>query len=65
MATALGMRATAEGVETLEQLSWLRSRGCPEAQGYLFSRPLPAAELTALLVAARPLLPAPAAASAR
>ena len=40
MAAALGMRATAEGVETLEQLEWLRSRGCAEAQGYLFSPPL-------------------------
>jgi diguanylate cyclase (GGDEF)-like protein len=66
MATALGMRATAEGVETAEQLSWVRSRGCPEAQGYLFSRPLEAAAITELLVAGTPLLPGqPAAASAR
>ncbi|MFL5845196.1 MAG: putative bifunctional diguanylate cyclase/phosphodiesterase [Solirubrobacteraceae bacterium] len=65
MATALGMRATAEGVETFEQLSWLRARGCPEAQGYLFSRPLPAARLTTLLVAGQSLLPAWAAALAR
>ena len=49
MAHALGIRATAEGVETPEQLEWLRSRGCPEAQGYLFSRPVPAAELAPLL----------------
>ncbi|MCW2990770.1 MAG: diguanylate cyclase/phosphodiesterase with sensor [Solirubrobacterales bacterium] len=65
MAAALGMRATAEGVETLEQLEWLRSRGCPEAQGYLFSRPLDAEAITELLAAAAPLLPLePAAASA-
>jgi EAL domain-containing protein (putative c-di-GMP-specific phosphodiesterase class I) len=49
MASALGIRATAEGVEMPEQLAWLRSRGCLEAQGYLFSRPLAAAELTGLL----------------
>ena len=66
MASALGLRATAEGVETEEQLAWLRSRGCPEAQGYLFSRPLPAAGLTGLLTARAPAPPpARAAASAR
>jgi diguanylate cyclase (GGDEF)-like protein len=57
MAQALGIRATAEGVETTDQLEWLRARGCPEAQGYLFSRPVTAAALT-------PMLSAPAAASA-
>jgi diguanylate cyclase (GGDEF)-like protein len=64
MANALGLCVTAEGVETEEQLEWLRARGCPQAQGFLFSRPVPAAELTALL--ARPLPAreaAPAAAS--
>ena len=45
MAQALGMRTTAEGVETAEQLAFLRMQGCDEAQGYHFSRPLPAAEL--------------------
>jgi diguanylate cyclase (GGDEF)-like protein len=65
MATALGMRATAEGVETDEQLAWLRSRGCPEAQGYLFSRPVEADELTTLLAGQAPAPPpAPAEASA-
>jgi EAL domain-containing protein (putative c-di-GMP-specific phosphodiesterase class I) len=41
----LGMATTAEGVETREQLEELRSKGCTEAQGYLFSRPRPAHEL--------------------
>jgi EAL domain-containing protein (putative c-di-GMP-specific phosphodiesterase class I) len=55
MAQALGLRATAEGVETEEQLEWLRARGCPEAQGHLFSRAVPAAELSSLLGEAPPV----------
>lgn len=47
MAHALGVRVIAEGVETEEQLRWLREHGCDLAQGYLISRPLPAAQLTA------------------
>lgn len=49
MAKNLGMRLIAEGVETREQLAFLRSEGCEEAQGYLFSRPLPAADLARFL----------------
>jgi diguanylate cyclase (GGDEF)-like protein/PAS domain S-box-containing protein len=40
MARSLGMRTVAEGVETEAQMEFLRSRGCDEFQGYLFSRPL-------------------------
>lgn len=50
MAQALGMRTTAEGVETAEQLEYLRQQGCDEAQGYYFSRPLPADDITPLLL---------------
>lgn len=45
LAAELGMTTTAEGVETEEQLEQLREYGCTEAQGYLFDRPRPAAEI--------------------
>lgn len=41
LARTMGMRTIAEGVETEAQLATLRSDGCDEFQGYLFSRPLP------------------------
>ncbi|HRY16608.1 MAG TPA: EAL domain-containing protein, partial [Candidatus Competibacteraceae bacterium] len=43
------LEVLAEGVETEEQLAFLCERGCNTCQGYLFSRPVPAEELTALL----------------
>ncbi|WP_244488038.1 bifunctional diguanylate cyclase/phosphodiesterase [Aureimonas sp. Leaf454] len=46
IAEGLGMSITAEGVETLEQATHLRETGCHELQGYLYSRPKPAAELS-------------------
>jgi predicted signal transduction protein with EAL and GGDEF domain len=51
MANGLGMRTTAEGVETREQLETVRAEGCTEMQGFLFSRPLPACEIEQLLLA--------------
>jgi diguanylate cyclase (GGDEF)-like protein len=45
LATGLGMKTTAEGVETKEQLDTITSEGCTEVQGFLFSRPLPAREI--------------------
>jgi diguanylate cyclase (GGDEF)-like protein/PAS domain S-box-containing protein len=51
LANGLGMAATAEGVETQEQLDTIKSEGCTEMQGFLFSRPLPAAEIERLFLA--------------
>lgn len=44
MASSLGLKTIAEGVETQGQLAFLRARGCTEAQGFYFSRALPARE---------------------
>jgi EAL domain-containing protein (putative c-di-GMP-specific phosphodiesterase class I) len=51
MATSLGMRITAEGVEGEEQAALLRAMGCTEVQGFLYSRPRPAAETRQALIA--------------
>ena len=45
LAASLGMKTVAEGVETQEQLELLRELGCDAVQGYLISRPAPAASL--------------------
>ncbi|MFC7514237.1 putative bifunctional diguanylate cyclase/phosphodiesterase [Herbaspirillum sp. GCM10030257] len=49
LAHNLKLKVIAEGVETEEQLAFLRDRGCDVMQGYYFSRPLPAAQLTTIL----------------
>lgn len=46
---ALGIVVTVEGIETHEQLALARRLGCAEVQGFLFSRPVPAAEARAFL----------------
>ena len=53
LAASLGIQTTAEGVETGEQLEYLRAHGCRYAQGYLFSVPLAAEEFGALLAQGR------------
>ena len=49
MGRSLKLEVVAEGVETQSQLSFLRVMQCDEAQGYLFSPPVPAADATRLL----------------
>ncbi|MBG8560098.1 MULTISPECIES: putative bifunctional diguanylate cyclase/phosphodiesterase [Pseudomonas] len=50
---SLGMQVIAEGVETAEQEAYIIAQGCHEGQGYHYSKPLPARELTAFLKAAQ------------
>ncbi|KAF1054922.1 MAG: putative signaling protein [Stenotrophomonas maltophilia] len=52
---SLGMQVIAEGVETLEQEAYIIDQGCNEGQGYLYSKPLPARELTLYLKQAQRL----------
>jgi len=49
MARSLKLRVIAEGVETAEEAAFLRSHQCEEAQGYFFSRPVPADQFATLL----------------
>ena len=57
MGRNLNHRVIAEGVETHEQFVFLSTRQCPEAQGFLFGRPVPADDFVRLLVAGRIELP--------
>jgi EAL domain-containing protein (putative c-di-GMP-specific phosphodiesterase class I) len=49
MATSLNLHVIAEGVETIEQEAFLKARGCNAAQGYLYSRPVPADQFERLV----------------
>ena len=51
LARDLGMETIAEGIETTVQFLQLRQLGCTEGQGYLFGRPMPGGEVSALLLA--------------
>jgi diguanylate cyclase (GGDEF)-like protein/PAS domain S-box-containing protein len=53
MAQRLNLRVVAEGVETREQLEFLRAHGCDEAQGYYLARPMTMEQLEVLLRAPR------------
>ncbi|MBJ7359755.1 bifunctional diguanylate cyclase/phosphodiesterase [Nocardioides sp.] len=53
LAHSLGLRVVAEGIETTVQADFLRDQGCDELQGYLFSKPVPAAKIPAILRADR------------
>lgn len=59
MAHKLAIRVIAEGVETTEQRDLLLAAGCDYGQGYLFARPMPAAEFEAYLAPAAPAAPLP------
>jgi EAL domain-containing protein (putative c-di-GMP-specific phosphodiesterase class I) len=56
VAQELSLNVTAEGVETAEQVEFLKTHGCSEAQGFYYARPVPANEMRALL--GRGVLPA-------
>ena len=58
MAHNLGLRVVAEGVETQAQAAFLLKESCEEAQGYLYAKPLPAAEFEAYLTGRRLGVPA-------
>ena len=53
MAHNLQLRVVGEGVETREQLDFLRQHGCEEMQGYFLSLPLPADEFSAFIHSAK------------
>ncbi|MHB8534862.1 MAG: EAL domain-containing protein [Sulfuricaulis sp.] len=55
MAHSLGIQTVAEGVETGAQLKFLRENGCDAIQGYYFSKPLPAEDITRLLAGKKSL----------
>ncbi|MEG3639241.1 EAL domain-containing protein [Magnetococcus sp. PR-3] len=50
LARSMNLSVVAEGVETLDQLSFLKEKDCDEVQGYFFSKPLPAEAMTQLIL---------------
>ena len=57
VALGLGLRVIAEGIETLEQAQTLKRMGCHALQGYYLSRPVPTAEINAVLADSSPQQP--------
>ena len=57
VALGLGLRVTAEGIETLEQSQILKQMGCHMLQGYYYSRPVPTAEINVVLEHSQPQQP--------
>ena len=51
LARNLQLKTVAEGIETAPQLAFLRDHGCDQGQGYLFGKPLPAAQFAEMLQA--------------
>ena len=58
LAKAFGLTTVAEGVETQEQLDFLWQAGCEQSQGYLHSKPVPAAQLVEILGRGKGSMPA-------
>jgi diguanylate cyclase (GGDEF)-like protein len=54
LSEALGLTTVAEGIEEGEDTDWLRDQGCSAGQGFLYSVPVPAAEVPALLASGKP-----------
>jgi predicted signal transduction protein with EAL and GGDEF domain len=57
LGVSFGMTTTAEGVETEEQMRCLNLEGCIEVQGYFYSKPIPASEVTGVLARLQPARP--------
>jgi len=55
LARSLNLRLVAEGVETADQLAFLKDHGCDEMQGFYFSKPVPAEALRSLIISGRTL----------
>jgi EAL domain-containing protein (putative c-di-GMP-specific phosphodiesterase class I) len=53
LAISLGIETTAEGVETQEELDYLKRSGCTEGQGHFFSKARPAKDVYAMIAAAK------------